>query len=101
MTQIYIAGCEKVYLNVTNCSRLKELKVYSHTDVRKIAIKNCPKLLPSNGFGIPKWESAEFYSYYMEHDMSISNTADLIYEDQQYVWDWKQFKWILSTETAS
>lgn len=89
-------------LNVTNCSRLKEL-VMDYDAVKKITIKKCPKLLPSNGFGISNWIQRMNMNIevYKKNGTPFPKTPPVIYEDQQYKWDWEQDKWMLSTETAS
>ena len=88
LTVILLNSCDT--LNVTNCSQLEEIDISSGA-AKKIEIQNCPKLLPSNGFGIKN-----FKNFGQGWDATAVYSTDLLYGSEHYYW--KYGEWILRTE---
>lgn len=88
LTLILLDSCDT--LHVTNCSQLEEMEISSGA-AKKIEIQNCPKLLPSNGFGIKN-----FKNFGQGWDAAAVYSTDLLYGSEHYYW--KYGEWILRTE---
>lgn len=81
LTFIMLENCNT--LHVTNCGQLEDIYIPSG-EAEKIEIQNCPKLLPSNGFGIK--------NYGQSWDVTAVYRTDLLYGGEHYYWQYGEWR---------